>query len=125
MHAPSVRWAWSVNAAASVLGSAGAMFIAIYCGLRTTMLWGRSCMCARWRRLRPPHARAPPRRNSMDMPADHGVCRDGPEFVAFPRVHPGQGADCVPWLASRAGGGGDIARCFAGCHRREATGPEE
>jgi hypothetical protein len=40
MHAPSVRWAWSVNAAASVLGSAGAMFIAIYCGLRTTMLCG-------------------------------------------------------------------------------------
>jgi hypothetical protein len=25
MHPPSVRWAWSLNAAASVLGSAGAI----------------------------------------------------------------------------------------------------
>jgi hypothetical protein len=40
MHAPSVRWAWSLNAAASVLGSATAMFLAIYLGLRGTMLIG-------------------------------------------------------------------------------------
>ncbi len=39
-HAPSVRWAWSLNAAASVLGSAGAIFLAIYLGLRTTLLIG-------------------------------------------------------------------------------------
>ena len=29
-HPPSVRWAWSLNAAASVLGSAGAIVLAIY-----------------------------------------------------------------------------------------------
>jgi MFS family permease len=36
----SVRWAWAVNAAASVLGSAMAMFLAIYLGLSTTLLIG-------------------------------------------------------------------------------------
>jgi hypothetical protein len=40
LHAPSVRWAWSLNAAASVLGSAGAIFLAIYLGLRATLLIG-------------------------------------------------------------------------------------
>ena len=39
-HSPSVRWAWSLNAAASVLGSAGAIFLAIYLGLRATLLVG-------------------------------------------------------------------------------------
>ena len=39
-HKPSVRWAWSLNAAASVLGSAGAIFLAIYLGLRNTLLVG-------------------------------------------------------------------------------------
>jgi hypothetical protein len=39
-HAPSVRWAWSLNAAASVLGSAAAVFLAIYLGLRATLLIG-------------------------------------------------------------------------------------
>ncbi len=36
----AVRWAWSLNAAASVLGSAGAIFCAIYLGLRNTTLAG-------------------------------------------------------------------------------------
>ena len=40
IHPPSVRWAWSLNAAASVLGSAGAIFLAIYLGLRNTMIVG-------------------------------------------------------------------------------------
>ena len=40
LHAPSVRWAWSLNAAASVLGSAGAIVLAIYIGLRSTLLVG-------------------------------------------------------------------------------------
>jgi hypothetical protein len=40
MHKPSVRWAWSLNAAASVLGSAGAIFLAIYIGLQSTLLVG-------------------------------------------------------------------------------------
>lgn len=36
----AVRWAWSLNAAASVLGSAAAIFSAIYLGLRSTTLIG-------------------------------------------------------------------------------------
>ena len=39
-HAPSVRWAWSLNAAASVLGSVGALVLALYVGLVETMLIG-------------------------------------------------------------------------------------
>ncbi len=36
----AIRWAWAVNAAASVLGSAAAMFLAIYLGLSSTILMG-------------------------------------------------------------------------------------
>jgi hypothetical protein len=39
-HAPSVRWAWSLNAAASVLGSVGALVLALYLGLAGTLLIG-------------------------------------------------------------------------------------
>ena len=39
-HKPSVRWAWSLNAASSVLGSAAAIFLALYLGLRETLLFG-------------------------------------------------------------------------------------
>ena len=39
-HKPSVRWAWSLNAAASVLGSVGALVCAIYLGLVQTLLVG-------------------------------------------------------------------------------------
>ena len=39
-HAPSVRWAWSLNAAASVLGSVGALVLALYLGLVGTLLVG-------------------------------------------------------------------------------------
>ena len=47
IHAPSVRWAWSLNAAASVLGSAGAIFLAIFIGLRSTLLIGGALyLCA-------------------------------------------------------------------------------
>jgi len=46
-HAPSVRWAWSLNAAASVLGSASAIFLSIYIGLRSTLLVGAALyVCA-------------------------------------------------------------------------------
>jgi len=41
-HSASVRWAWSLNAAASVLGSAGAIVLAIYTGLQATLLSGGS-----------------------------------------------------------------------------------
>ena len=40
MHKPSVRWAWSINAASSVLGSAMAILLALYLGLRITLLIG-------------------------------------------------------------------------------------
>jgi hypothetical protein len=36
----SVRWAWSINSASSVLGSVGALVAAIYAGLLQTMLFG-------------------------------------------------------------------------------------
>ena len=39
-HKPSVRWAWSLNAAASVLGSVGSLVCAIYLGLVQTLLAG-------------------------------------------------------------------------------------
>ena len=39
-HAPSVRWAWSLNAASSVLGSVGALVFAIYLGLVQTLIIG-------------------------------------------------------------------------------------
>jgi hypothetical protein len=39
-HAPSVRWAWSLNAASSVLGSVGALVCAIYLGLMQTLILG-------------------------------------------------------------------------------------
>jgi hypothetical protein len=39
-HHPSVRWAWALNAASSVLGSVGALLCAIYMGLLQTLLAG-------------------------------------------------------------------------------------
>jgi len=46
-HAPSVRWAWSLNAAASVMGSVAAVALAIYVGLRETLLIGGAMyLCA-------------------------------------------------------------------------------
>ncbi|MGH9661866.1 MAG: hypothetical protein ACRD96_25180, partial [Bryobacteraceae bacterium] len=39
-HKPSVRWAWSLNAAASVLGSVASIVCAIYAGLIQTLLLG-------------------------------------------------------------------------------------
>jgi SAM-dependent methyltransferase len=39
-HKPSVRWAWSLNAASSVLGSGVAILFALYAGLRGTLLLG-------------------------------------------------------------------------------------
>ena len=39
-HAPAVRWAWSLNAAASVLGSVGARMCSIYLGLIQTLIIG-------------------------------------------------------------------------------------
>ena len=46
-HAPWVRWAWSLNAAASVMGSVAAVALAIYWGLRETLLVGGAMyLCA-------------------------------------------------------------------------------
>jgi predicted MFS family arabinose efflux permease len=36
----AVRWAWALNAAASVLGSVASICLAIYIGLRATLLTG-------------------------------------------------------------------------------------
>jgi hypothetical protein len=52
MHPPSVRWAWSMNAAASVLGSGLAIALAIYLGLRATLLIGGALYLAAWITLR-------------------------------------------------------------------------
>ncbi|MBK7931141.1 MAG: hypothetical protein IPJ98_27795 [Bryobacterales bacterium] len=40
MNHSAVRWAWALNAAASVMGSAGAIFLALYIGLRATLITG-------------------------------------------------------------------------------------
>ncbi|MBI1791009.1 MAG: hypothetical protein HYR60_26055 [Acidobacteria bacterium] len=45
-HKPAVRWAWSLNAAASVLGSAGAILGALNAGLAQTMLTGAALYLA-------------------------------------------------------------------------------
>jgi hypothetical protein len=39
-HPPALRWAWSLNAASSVLGSVGALVCAIYLGLMQTLVVG-------------------------------------------------------------------------------------
>jgi len=43
----AVRWAWSLNAASSVMGSAAAIFLAIHIGLRGAVLVGAGLyLCA-------------------------------------------------------------------------------
>jgi hypothetical protein len=44
----SVRWAWAINAASSVMGSAAAMFLAIYLGLQITLTIGGLFYFAAW-----------------------------------------------------------------------------
>ncbi|MFN0102931.1 MAG: hypothetical protein ACKV2U_12675 [Bryobacteraceae bacterium] len=44
----AVRWAWSVNAASSVLGSALAIIIGLYLGLTATILLGAALYIAAW-----------------------------------------------------------------------------
>jgi hypothetical protein len=44
----AIRWAWSINAASSVLGSAAAMFLAIYLGLKMTLVIGGLFYLAAW-----------------------------------------------------------------------------
>ena len=39
-HPPAVRWAWSLNAGSSVLGSVGALVCCIYQGLIQTLIVG-------------------------------------------------------------------------------------
>jgi hypothetical protein len=46
LHHPSVRWAWSLNAASSVLGSVMSIVCALYMGLITTLLLGGSLYLA-------------------------------------------------------------------------------
>jgi hypothetical protein len=42
-HPEAIRWAWALNAAASVFGSAAAIFCALYLGLTWTVLVGAAC----------------------------------------------------------------------------------
>jgi hypothetical protein len=42
----AVRWAWAINAASSVLGSAAAIFLAIYVGIQATLIIGGACYLA-------------------------------------------------------------------------------
>jgi hypothetical protein len=57
---PSVRWAWALNAASSVLGSVSAIFLAIYLGLRETLLVGGAMyLCALVILRLTPHETAP------------------------------------------------------------------
>lgn len=58
-HRPSVRWAWSLNAAASVLGSGAAIFLALYIGLRGTLLTGGALYLLAWLSLRWTGSRSP------------------------------------------------------------------
>ncbi len=44
----SIRWAWAINAASSVMGSAAAMFFAIYLGLQITLVIGGLFYFAAW-----------------------------------------------------------------------------
>jgi len=44
----SIRWAWAINAASSVMGSAAAMFLAIYLGLQATLVIGGLLYLAAW-----------------------------------------------------------------------------
>jgi hypothetical protein len=44
----SVRWAWAINAASSVMGSAAAMFLAIYLGLKLTLIVGGLFYVGAW-----------------------------------------------------------------------------
>jgi hypothetical protein len=44
----SIRWAWAINAASSVMGSAAAMFLAIYLGLQWTIVIGGVLYLAAW-----------------------------------------------------------------------------
>ncbi|HZS53733.1 MAG TPA: hypothetical protein VFA65_04975 [Bryobacteraceae bacterium] len=44
----SVRWAWAINAASSVMGSAAAMFLAIYLGLKLTLIVGGLFYAGAW-----------------------------------------------------------------------------
>jgi hypothetical protein len=61
-HAPSVRWAWSLNAASSVLGSVGSLVCSIYLGLIQTLIIGGVFYLAAlavMARARPNHEAAP------------------------------------------------------------------
>ncbi len=66
-HEPSVRWAWSLNAASSVFGSVGALVSAIYLGLMQTLVMGGLFYLAalavaarvRWREAAPPEPPGP------------------------------------------------------------------
>jgi hypothetical protein len=63
-HPLAVRWAWSLNAAASVLGSVGALVCGIYLGLTQTVIIGglfyvAALAVVEWVRVQPEAAPEP------------------------------------------------------------------
>ncbi len=59
-HRPALRWAWALNASASVAGATWSIFLAIHVGLRETLLVGGilylcALTCIGWRHPRPAH----------------------------------------------------------------------
>ena len=80
-HKPSVRWAWSLNAASSVLGSVSALLSAIYLGLLQTLLLGSALYLGA-------------------MAIVLGVGRPAPGQAAGPRNAPGESVE--PVILNRA-----------------------
>jgi hypothetical protein len=57
-HAPSLKWAWALNAASSILGSAAAIFLALHIGLRMTLMVGGAMYLLAWAAARMARERA-------------------------------------------------------------------
>lgn len=58
-HGPAVRWAWALNAAASVLGSVTAVALGLFLGLRETLLAGGLMYAGAWAASRAWRGKAP------------------------------------------------------------------
>ena len=59
-----IRWAWAINAASSVMGSAAAMFLAIYLGLKLTLIIGGLFYAGAWLSA----VNSPLRRGQRELP---------------------------------------------------------
>ena len=81
----SLRWAWAINAASSVLGSAAAMFLAIYLGLQMTLVIGGLLYAGAWlSAIGSPLARS----LSTEFGRDREQTRGGPTPFNYEHHHP-------------------------------------